>query len=259
MRITALFCRAISILVAGLLVGGLSPAYSADLTDEEFAQKMEAYLENDQNLEKIGTALERFLVGQQARKEQERKKKKAKLLEEQFKNPVKVEVGSSPTKGPDDAKVTIVEFSDFQCPYCQRGANIVEAMLKDYPDNVRLVYKHLPLAFHAQAEPAARASVAASNQGKFWDMHDLLFKNQRNLNDETYFKFAGDLGLDVEKFKADYADPKTAEIVANDSAQAKKLGIRGTPGFFVNGVQLRGAQPKEAFKEIIDRWLKESG
>jgi len=224
MRIFSMRSNAIICLTAVILFGSLSFAQAADLSDEEFANKMEAYLKDSSNLEKIGSALERFLTQKRTRDAKKERVSEQKRIEAQFKNPVQIDLGESPSKGPEDAKVTIVEFSDFQCPYCQRGANVVESVLKDYPNDVRLVFKHLPLGFHQHAQPAARASLAAGRQGKFWEMHDMLFKNQRSLGEEAYVKFAGDLGLDVEKFKADYADPKIAELVADDNAQAKKIG-----------------------------------
>jgi protein-disulfide isomerase len=169
-----------------------------------------------------------------------------------------VAVGKSPAKGPANAPVTIVEFSDFQCPYCSRVGPTLQKVLEDYPKDVRVVYKHYPLSFHKQALPAAKASAAAGRQGKFWEMHDLLFQNQRELNEAAFKGYAQQLGLDVAQFEKDYASPGVAQEVEADMTLARSLGVTGTPGFFVNGRFLSGAQPYSAFKTKIDAELKES-
>jgi len=169
-----------------------------------------------------------------------------------------VDVAGSASKGASDAKVTIVEFSDFQCPYCSRVGPTLARILRDYPDDVRVVYKHLPLSFHKEALPAAKAAEAAGRQGKFWEMHDLIFANQRSLNAAAYKQHAETLGLDVERFEKDFASPEIAARVAKDAEQARTLGVSGTPGFFVNGRFLSGAQPYDAFKTKIDEVLKAS-
>ncbi|MCB0317866.1 MAG: thioredoxin domain-containing protein [Bdellovibrionales bacterium] len=152
----------------------------------------------------------------------------------------------------------MVEFSDFQCPYCKRGADTMAEVLKAYPNDVNLVFKNLPLPFHKQAGPAAKAALAAGKQGKFWEMHDRLFNNQQRLSAGFYEEQAKDLGLDVEKFKTDLNDPELEKQLKADMDLAQKHGISGTPGFFVNGVEVRGAMPVDHFKGIIDRWLKET-
>ncbi|NNL67766.1 MAG: DsbA family protein [Myxococcales bacterium] len=167
-----------------------------------------------------------------------------------------VAIGNSPALGPADAKVTIVEFSDFQCPYCGRVGPTMKRLLEEYPDDVRIVYKHLPLSFHKQALPAAKASVAAGRQGKFWEFHDLLFQNQRELTDEKFVELAKGLGLDVAKFEADYESSEVAREVAQDLSEARRLGVTGTPGFFVNGKFTSGAKPYESFKAMVDEALE---
>ncbi|MFU8803156.1 MAG: DsbA family protein [Bradymonadaceae bacterium] len=165
-------------------------------------------------------------------------------------------VGNSPTKGPANAPVTIYEFSSFQCPFCARGAETLREIVKQYPTQVRVVYKQFPLPFQANSEPAARASLAAKEQGKFWEMYDLLYENQRNLAQDGLFeRLAGQLGLNVEKFKKDFDDPKIAAQVKAEHAAGSAVGVRGTPAFFINGTRLVGAQPIDKFKEIIDAEL----
>ena len=164
-----------------------------------------------------------------------------------------------PVIAPTDAAVTVVEFSDFQCSFCSREKDRMDYILKEYPGKVKVAFKHLPLAFHPQAKPAARAAVAAQKQGKFWEMHDQLFNSQDQLSEELYPQLAKQLGLDLAKFKADYDSAEVAKQVEEDAALATKLGIQGTPGFFVNGVEVRGARELPYFKKLIDRWLQKKG
>lgn len=220
----------------------------AEMSNEEFTKAMEKFLENDDNVEKITVSLKRFVQNQE-------EKQRKQALDEQFSNPVQIDIGSSPVKGPKDAKITVVEFSDFQCPYCNRGAANIAQVLKENAD-VKLVFKNLPLPFHQQAKGAAIAALAAGKQGKFWEMHDKLFENQSKLSEEPWAEFAKDIGIDVEKFKKDLEDESLAKQVDEDLALAQKLGVRGTPGFFVNGVQLQGAQPPSEFNKIIEEWKK---
>ena len=168
----------------------------------------------------------------------------------------KVPVGSSPEKGPKTAKVTIVEFSDFQCPFCSRVEPTISDLEKEYGKDLRVVWKNNPLPFHQNAMPAAKAAVAAAQQGKFWEMHDKMFADQAHLDEATYEKYAAELGLNVSKFKAAMADPKTESEIKDDVATAAKFGAQGTPGFFINGRPLRGAQPKESFKAVIDKEME---
>ena len=123
--------------------------------------------------------------------------------------------------------------------------------MKAYPGEVRVAFKHNPLGFHQNAMPAAKAAEAAGNQGKFWEMHDKIFENNKELSEDNYVKWAGEIGLDVEKFKKDMADPKLEARIKAQQAQGIKLGARGTPAFFINGRFLSGAQPVDNFKKVI--------
>ena len=240
--------------LAVLISGGTAKVAKAE-DQAAFNKSMDAYLEADENVQKIGDSLEKFFKKKRAEQEKLAVEQEKKQMEDSFNNPVKIDVGTSPSKGPKDAPITIVEFSDFQCPFCRKGASTMDEVLKAYPDKVKLVFKNLPLPFHPEAQPSARASLAAANQGKFWEMHDKLFQNQQALGAEGYTRFAQELNLDMAKFKKDMEDPALAKQVEEDSALATKLNIRGTPGFFVNGVPIHGAQPVENFKELIERWL----
>ncbi len=167
----------------------------------------------------------------------------------------KLTIGKSHTKGPENAPVTIVEFSDFQCPFCAQASKLVEQILDAYPNEVRFVYKNFPLPFHREAMPAAKAALAAGRQGKFWEMHDKLFENQRSLNADFYAKAAEELGLDVERFKKDMNDPAIAEQISTEMKEAREASVRGTPTFYINGKKPQG-RSFELYKSIIDGILK---
>ena len=167
-----------------------------------------------------------------------------------------VNTKGSPAKGPDSAKVTVVEFSDFQCPFCSRVNPTMDEIQKAYGDQVRIVFKHLPLRIHSKAPQAHAAAEAAHRQGKFWEMHDAIFANQRDLSEETYVKYAGEIGLDVDRFKKDMAAAEIKAKIDADAKEASTLGVTGTPGFFINGRFLSGARPFDSFKTLIDEELK---
>jgi protein-disulfide isomerase len=173
-----------------------------------------------------------------------------------------VDVGSianAPTRGAPAAPVSIVMWSDFQCPFCGRAEPTVKQIEDEYQGKVKVVWKNQPLPFHPNAMPAAKAAYAAGKQGKFWEMHDKLFSNQQGLSPETYDKYAQELGLDMNKFHATISDPATEAAIKADSEQGQKLGANGTPTFFIDGRKLVGAQPAEQFKTIIDDELKKQG
>lgn len=171
---------------------------------------------------------------------------------------VEVGDGGRTAKGPADAPITIIEFSDYECPFCKRAEESVKQVMEAYPGKIRLVYRDYPLPFHSNAKPASIAAVCAEKQGKFWEYHEKLFAASA-LNDETYKAVAGEVGLDMEKFEACQKDPATAAAVDKDTADGAAVGVRGTPAFFINGRMLSGAQPFEKFKEIIDEELAASG
>ena len=167
------------------------------------------------------------------------------------------------TKGSPDAPITIVEFSDFQCPYCERFfANTLPQLEKEYIDTgkVKLVYKDFPLSFHEQAMPAALAAECAGEQGKYWEMHDKLFSEQSRWVDnpkvdDAMKEFADELGLDADQFNECYDSAKYADEINADMQEGIAAGVQGTPAFFINGQFISGAQPFEVFKQIIDQML----
>lgn len=171
--------------------------------------------------------------------------------------PVYVEIPKgTPVKGPEDAKVTIVAFSDFECPFCSRVNPTIDQILTTYGKDVRFAFRHLPLGFHKNAGPAAEASMAAHEQGKFWEMHDKLFAAQRDLNRAAYDRYAQELGLDMKKFAAALDTGKFRDFVEADNRAAGSVGASGTPAFFINGKLISGAQPFDNFKRVIDEELK---
>ncbi len=157
-------------------------------------------------------------------------------------------------RGAEDAPVTLIEFSDFQCPFCARHQATLEQILTDYQGKVRLVYRHFPLtSIHAMAQKAAEAAECAGEQEKFWEMHDLLFKNQQILSDELFSKLAKDLKLDTKKFDECLSSGKYAAKIQANAQEATAAGVTGTPGTFVNNVLVKGAVPYEQFKLVIDQ------
>jgi protein-disulfide isomerase len=167
-----------------------------------------------------------------------------------------VPVADEPAKGSKNAWVTVVEWSDFQCPFCSRVVPTIKQMIDTYGDDVRIVFKHNPLGFHQRAKPAAMAAECAHEQGKFWQMHDVLFENNRALEDANLDEYAKKIGLDMGRFKSCYTSNKHAARIDAQQREGMTLGARGTPAFFINGKFLSGAQPFERFKEVIDAELK---
>ena len=162
---------------------------------------------------------------------------------------------TGPSKGPATAKVTIVEFSDFECPFCSRAAETVKQVEQAYGDKIRLVFRHYPLPFHQQAPKAAEAGACAADQGRFWEMHDAMFAHQEQLAPEGLKSLARMAGIDGVKFDACLDGGSKADLVKKDTEAGKQAKVNGTPAFFINGRVLSGAQPLEAFKEIIDAEL----
>jgi protein-disulfide isomerase len=173
-------------------------------------------------------------------------------------NPAPVQVtvpANAPRKGAPDARVTVVVFSDFQCPYCTRGEQVLKQLTATYGDRVRVVFRNFPLPMHPAARTAAAAALAAHEQGKFWEYHDLLFAHQDALGREALEGYARQLGLDLTRFRAALDSGRFDADLAADLAEAARLGVTGTPTFFVNGRRIVGAQPFEVFKAQVDEAL----
>ena len=172
-------------------------------------------------------------------------------------DPVTLRTEGSPTKGPANAKIILVEFSDFQCPYCSKAVTEIDAVLKAFPNDVKLVYKQFPLSeIHSRAMLASQAALAANAQGKFWPMHDKMFANNQNLTRDNMLKWAGDLGLDMKRFIADMDSPETKKQIARDLADGEQAGVEGTPTVFVNGKHYNGSLDPQTFGEVLKSELK---
>jgi protein-disulfide isomerase len=167
-----------------------------------------------------------------------------------------VATDGSPVKGPSNAPVEIVEFSDFQCPYCLRAAPTVNQVLKTYGDKIRFVYRHYPLPNHPNARPAAEAAACAAEQGKFWPFHDRLFGDAAKLESADLKRDAAELGLDTTKFNTCVDTHKFRASVDADMQAGADAGVDGTPAFFINGRMISGAQPFDVFKKLIDDELQ---
>jgi protein-disulfide isomerase len=166
-----------------------------------------------------------------------------------------IKTAGAQAKGPETAPVTIVEFSEFQCPFCARVAPTLKQIQDTYKDSVRIVWKHLPLPNHKDAVGASLAAEAAGKQGKFWEFHDRLFADQTKLGPEDLKQHAKELHLDLNRFETDLLNSDDKKKIEADVAEAKALDIRGTPGIFINGRFIAGAQPFETFAKIIDEEL----
>jgi len=178
-------------------------------------------------------------------------------LETSFKNRIDdIEIGTSPTKGPKDAKITIFAFQDFECPHSQRGSKTLEPLLKQYAGKIRLVFKNRPLTFHQHAREAAKAALAANMQGQFWEYHDLLFKNSRKLGEDVFKQLAKELDLDIDRFNTDRNSKMVEDQLNADITEANKHGFRGTPTFVINGVVITGARSQSYFDNIINQLLE---
>lgn len=161
-----------------------------------------------------------------------------------------------PSIGPEDAPITIVEFSDYQCPFCRRWHDeVYQPLFSAYPGKIKLVYRHLPLtSIHSDAFPAAEAAMCAGEQDAYWQFHEKLFSSDA-LGNDLYVRYAQELGLDMAAFETCVTDHKYQEAIQADLDFAVNLGVRSTPTFFVNGLAIVGAQPLDVFKQVIDKEL----
>jgi protein-disulfide isomerase len=240
---------AIALALTALLAGACQPgASSGDV--EAIRQKQDEILAELKELKEVSRRVLTVAAtaGQRA----------ARAPDEDYNRIYALAIGSSPVKGNAKAPVTIVEFSDFQCPYCAQAQGDLEALLKKYPDKVKLVFKHFPLSFHAQARPAALASLAAHEQGKFWELHDVLFKNQKTLDASKLEEYARQAGLDVARFKADMERNRDAyeKRIQADMLAGQQADVRGTPSLYIGGRKVR-QRSVEAMGALVEQALKE--
>jgi protein-disulfide isomerase len=171
-------------------------------------------------------------------------------------DPVSIPTEGSPVLGPKDAPITLVEFSDFQCPYCILAVPQLHALMQAYPTQLKLIFKQYPLDIHSQAAVAAAASLVAHKQGKFWPMHDSLFAQQGRLSRLTITSLAAKLGLDMQRFETDLASFEIQNTLVRDVEDGEKAGVLGTPALFIDGQRYNGNLTLDALKPVIDGKLK---
>lgn len=181
-------------------------------------------------------------------------------FQESLRNRVKGAVTeNNPSKGPLNAPITIIEYTDFQCATCAQMAKVMDEILGLYPKTVRLVFKNNPLESHDRALPAAKAALAAGRQGKFWEYHDLFFDSMLALHERKLVEHAENLGLDVKKFKRDRNSTEISKQIKAEQTSAREHGFTQPPAFIINGVVMNGANPPKYFTTIIDHLLAEEG
>jgi protein-disulfide isomerase len=247
----------VTTLILSVLIAGSA---SAEISREDLKKALEA------NPDLVLTALKKadkmkffeFIVASQQEyqknKAQEEAKREEAERDKAFKNPLKAEIGANArVRGNEKAPITIVEYSDFQCPYCGQGYKNLEQLRKAHGDQLRVVFKNFPLSFHPLAMPAAQwfEAIALQSPDKAWTFHDTLFEHQDKLGEDYFKALAKDMKLDVEKAAKDAKSDAVKNKIEADIVEAKKFGIEGTPAYLINGVPLRGAYPIDAFEQII--------
>ncbi|MDH5511418.1 MAG: DsbA family protein [Nitrospinota bacterium] len=238
-----------SVLLLSLAITGISPAPASAMDQQEVEKIIQEYIRN--HPEEVAAAMQKFQV------EQRRAQEEAEL-KQALANRVEAPVGDSPTQGPANAPLTIVEFSDFQCPYCANSVGTIHTLMQKYAGKVRLVFKHTPLPFHDKAPAAHKASMAANEQGKFWEFRQILMATQKDWEKEEngkakFITYAKQLGMDAARFEKDMDNPKYQSALEEDMALAKKLGVRGTPTYFLNGARVVGARGLDYFEKVISQ------
>jgi len=171
-------------------------------------------------------------------------------------DPIKIPVSGAPSVGPATAPITLVEFSDFQCPYCAVAVGEINALLKTYPNQIKLIFKQFPLETHPQADLAAAAAIAAQKQDKFWVMHDAMFAHRDDLSRKNILVLAKASGLDLERFEADIDSTEVRETVVRDVQDGDRAHVEGTPTVFINGQKYNGAVSLAQMKPVIADQLK---
>ncbi|GBE04797.1 MAG TPA: hypothetical protein ENH31_02850 [Nitrospirae bacterium] len=226
------------LVITGLLAGCANDKRLSELenTQKDILTKLSAIQENQEKILKFFQP-------------------KKRPPQEDFSKVHDIPLGDSPVRGGMSAPVTIVEFSDFQCPYCARLQPTLKQVLDAYPKEVRLVYKQFPLSFHPQARNASKAALAAGEQGKFWEMHDIVFANHNKLSEEKFKEFAAKIGLNAAKFDADYKSNKYDKQIQDEITLGNTVGVRGTPSLYLNGKKMAGRSLND-FKTAIDSALK---
>lgn len=238
--------------------------------DAQFKDKLEKTLKEhpevlvkaiEENPDKIIEALNNAVKKAQEGMAKKRDDDEKKVLEDSYNNPLKANIRSDENvRGEKTAPIVLIEYSDFECPFCARGYQTVTALLEKYGKNIQFIYKHLPLSFHPQAMISAEyyEAIRLQNPAKAWKFHDKVLENQRQLSTGENFlkKIAKDLGVDMTKLATDLKSKKVEERIKADMEEAQKFGFQGTPGFLLNGIPVKGAYPPDHFDKIIDELKK---
>jgi protein-disulfide isomerase len=228
-----------------------SSASASGIAPEDLEAQVLEIIRN--NPEVVLESLQQYQIEQQQRQQQEQEDATQAVINELRQDP-EAFIGTSPTKGSESNEIVLVEFSDFQCPFCARAKRTVEQFMDAYGQEVKLVFKHLPLTqIHPQALPAAKAAWAADRQGQFWAFHDKLFENQSRLGEDLFLEAAQELDLDINRFNRDRNGRAAEQAVNADIEIARQLGIQGTPYFLMNEVPINGAQPLSAFEQALEQ------
>ncbi len=230
------FCL-IAIFIVVITISGCTS--SAQSTNTQVNSELEK-----QVLQIIRNNPEAIIESVQAYQQQQQKQQQASNQEvlQEFQTNPQEKIGDSPTFGSTEQKIVLFEFSDFQCPFCSKVQGNLKEFMDKHQDRVTLVFKHLPLVrIHPQAIPAAKASLAAQKQGKFWEYHDALFEQQDKLGEELYVEIANNLNLDIEKFNSDRNSEAATTSIETDIKLAQEIGASGTPFFVMNGETFSGA------------------
>lgn len=244
--------RALAIVVTGALLS----ACGGDVSEQELQSLRDQVAE----LQKTQADIQKKLVNLDKLVKTNVGERIAKAMRPKRPDPdivYKVRVGRSPIRGSRDAPVTVVEWADFQCPYCAAAAKLSAELVAAYPDDVRFVFKNYPLARHPMAKLAAKAAYAAQQQGKFWEMHDLIYAGDVNqLKIETLRGYAQSLGLDMERFEEDLNSTQAERAISADKQQARFLSVGGTPTYFVNGKVVTNRSPAGVRALVADEIAK---
>jgi protein-disulfide isomerase len=246
-----------------LLEDAMKGAEVSDADADKFYEENKARIPQGTTKEQVMPQIKNYLAQQ---KQTELRDKFYTDLESRYKveynlEPIRVAVDTEghPTKGPKDAPITMVEFSDFQCPFCSRVVPTLDEIEKKYDGKLRVVFRQYPLPFHPNAQKAAEAALCANDQGKFWEMHNAMFADQEQLAVEGLKATATKLGLKADDFAKCLDSGQHAAAVQADIAAGAAAGVSGTPTIFINGRALSGAQPADQFTKIIDEELKRKG
>ena len=227
------------------------------VSDEEidlFYERNKNKIQSPGGLEDLRPALRRFLEDDRAAKIVGNLREGASI-EILLKAPRSIIPEGGASRGPANAPITLVEFSDYECPFCRKAEPTLDELARLYPTELRIVYRHLPLQNHRYAVPAAKAAICAQDQGKFWPYHRLLFANQQALMPKDLNAYAERIGIEMPVFASCLEDEATADRLARDAEAGRRAGARATPTFFINGLRLRGARELDAFRQIINREL----